>query len=405
MAGFFVSKLNTVRLIFHFSLFTLQFHGVEGKLQVVSCKTTHINRGGKMNKKAIIAVLSALVLTVVASVTLILTVGQKANADSEPTVGVLDKEEYFYIDDGHLSTLSDIGMEYAGQFDFLKVIIPNNVTEISGNVFYYGGFSFYSIFSANIGAGGFPVDYSDKVVEIILPDTLESITSCSFSGCSALKCIRIPASVKDINKTKIYQNPDSYSLFNGCDNLTKIYCECSKEYANEHWNEHWNEIYADVYDEEQDDWVDIYKTINTVWDCNKTITFDVDGGNETIDNQTVCVDSLVTKPTDPTKDGYTFKGWFIGDDEYDFATPVTADMTLTAQWEAISEQPEPSNPEQPTTPENPEQPTTPDTDTETVTVGSKNGFNLGAAIGGGLVTGLGSISAIAATVIVRRRHK
>lgn len=40
------------------------------------------------------------------------------------------------------------------------------------------------------------------------------------------------------------------------------------------------------------------------------------------------------EPEDPTKEGYTFGGWFAEDAEtaYDFETPVTDDLTLTAAW-------------------------------------------------------------------------
>ncbi|QQE46351.1 Internalin-A precursor [Peptoniphilus harei] len=39
------------------------------------------------------------------------------------------------------------------------------------------------------------------------------------------------------------------------------------------------------------------------------------------------------KPENPTKDGYTFKGWYDGNTEFDFNTAITADKTLTAKWE------------------------------------------------------------------------
>ncbi len=42
----------------------------------------------------------------------------------------------------------------------------------------------------------------------------------------------------------------------------------------------------------------------------------------------------VTKPADPTREGYTFLGWYNGSEEWDFSQPVTQNMTLTAMWEA-----------------------------------------------------------------------
>lgn len=39
------------------------------------------------------------------------------------------------------------------------------------------------------------------------------------------------------------------------------------------------------------------------------------------------------QPADPTKEGYTFIGWYNGESEWNFETPVTADLTLTAKWQ------------------------------------------------------------------------
>ena len=44
----------------------------------------------------------------------------------------------------------------------------------------------------------------------------------------------------------------------------------------------------------------------------------------------------VLRPTsDPEKSGHTFVGWYLGDALYDFNTPVTAPLTLTAEWEKV----------------------------------------------------------------------
>ncbi len=63
------------------------------------------------------------------------------------------------------------------------------------------------------------------------------------------------------------------------------------------------------------------------------VTFDSDGGS-TVKVQTIEKGKTAKKPTDPTKTGHTFKGWFVGETEYAFATPVTADITIKAKWEA-----------------------------------------------------------------------
>lgn len=66
----------------------------------------------------------------------------------------------------------------------------------------------------------------------------------------------------------------------------------------------------------------------------------------------------VTKPADPTYEGWNFEGWFLVknadgtldvDSEYDFATPVKADMKIYAGWTEVkpADDGNTTNPEQP----------------------------------------------------------
>ena len=64
------------------------------------------------------------------------------------------------------------------------------------------------------------------------------------------------------------------------------------------------------------------------------VKFDSQGGSS-VGNQTPASGSTVTKPADPTREGYTFGGWYTDaacTKAYDFATAVTSDMTLYAKW-------------------------------------------------------------------------
>ena len=68
-----------------------------------------------------------------------------------------------------------------------------------------------------------------------------------------------------------------------------------------------------------------------------TVTFDSYGGTPVPPAQEVEYGHTATKPDDPTLKGYTFAFWYLGEDEqnataYDFNTPVTGDITLTAKW-------------------------------------------------------------------------
>ena len=63
-----------------------------------------------------------------------------------------------------------------------------------------------------------------------------------------------------------------------------------------------------------------------------TVTFK--DGKTVLEKQIVGKGQQAIKPNDPTKEGYTFQGWFKdGETEaYDFNTPVTSDFELTAKW-------------------------------------------------------------------------
>lgn len=64
------------------------------------------------------------------------------------------------------------------------------------------------------------------------------------------------------------------------------------------------------------------------------VTFTANGGSKTM-NQTVARGSTLKKPADPTKNGYTFAGWYTDSkfaEKYDFSSKVTKNMTLYAKW-------------------------------------------------------------------------
>ena len=63
------------------------------------------------------------------------------------------------------------------------------------------------------------------------------------------------------------------------------------------------------------------------------VSFETGEGSK-VDFQTTA-DGKLVKPADPTREGYTFGGWYTDEactEAYDFSTPVTADMTLYAKW-------------------------------------------------------------------------
>ena len=75
-----------------------------------------------------------------------------------------------------------------------------------------------------------------------------------------------------------------------------------------------------------------YKYVRFAKAKEYTVTFDTDGGSA-VDPQTVTEGSKASKPADPTRSGYTFKGWTLGGAAYDFTDAVTGDIKLKAVWE------------------------------------------------------------------------
>ncbi len=74
-------------------------------------------------------------------------------------------------------------------------------------------------------------------------------------------------------------------------------------------------------------------TLTAKYDINEyTVTFDSDGGSN-VDAQVVLYNETAVAPTAPVKVGYTFLGWFLGEELYEFNTAVTENLTLKAKWE------------------------------------------------------------------------
>ena len=80
-------------------------------------------------------------------------------------------------------------------------------------------------------------------------------------------------------------------------------------------------------------------TIDVKYDLDEhTLTFETNGGSA-INPITVRHGNAVARPADPTKDKYTFIGWYVDPEftaKYDFATVLEADKTIYAKFELTS---------------------------------------------------------------------
>ena len=65
-----------------------------------------------------------------------------------------------------------------------------------------------------------------------------------------------------------------------------------------------------------------------------TVKFDLNGGSGSINSQEITKGGLVSEPQEPTREGYTFEGWYkTGENaHYLFEREVHSDFTLKAKW-------------------------------------------------------------------------
>ena len=76
-------------------------------------------------------------------------------------------------------------------------------------------------------------------------------------------------------------------------------------------------------------------TATAVYGLKKhTITFDTQGGSAMDEREYSADDPVTAFGEEPTKEGYDFAGWYVGETKFVFGELLTEDITLTAKWTA-----------------------------------------------------------------------
>jgi uncharacterized repeat protein (TIGR02543 family) len=98
--------------------------------------------------------------------------------------------------------------------------------------------------------------------------------------------------------------------------------------------------YAVAFQGEQSGTTNLWLTIARQY----LVTFDADGGTPPTSWAQVREGDPASPPADPTKDGFTFQGWYTephgAGDPFDASAPVTGDTTVYAWWVPASEPPD-----------------------------------------------------------------
>lgn len=189
------------------------------------------------------------------------------------------------------------------------------VKDSSNNRYTYSGL-FYSAYKIKVVAYSNNQEYEDNIIV-----SLTQIPLPEFSITNDILTITYPDNVNDY----IYKY--SFDQVNWTQTLNKV--ENIDISSN-------STIYAEV--------TDGYNSVMATEEINKfdnkkeekksyTVKFDLNGGSGKIKDQVITESSFVIKPiTNPSNAGYEFIGWYLDNKLYDFNTPVTSDITLTAKW-------------------------------------------------------------------------
>ncbi len=252
------------------------------------------------------------------------------------------------------------------------VIIGNGVTHIGDNAFgWIGNITSVTIGTAVKSIGEYAFGGCGSLPEIIIPNSVESIGDYVFSECTALASVQLGTGVKsigagvfDVCVFTAIDIPNGVETigdwaFNGVP-LTEIIIPASVNTIGEGafaysgltdilflgnkpslGADMFQYIPADRltlhYPCENASWAGYTPPAGVIDGCSTgggtqyTVTFDSNGGSKVLP-ATVYEHSTVTAPENPTRTGYTFGGWYKDDVVFDFSTPITENITLTAQW-------------------------------------------------------------------------
>ena len=65
------------------------------------------------------------------------------------------------------------------------------------------------------------------------------------------------------------------------------------------------------------------------------VKFNSDGGSS-VASQKIIENKTVKQPANPTRSGYSFEGWYLGNTKYNFNSKVTSNITLIAKWKELT---------------------------------------------------------------------
>ena len=230
-------------------------------------------------------------------------------------------------------TVETIGHAAFERSAVTSVTIPDSVTAIHDGAFANcSQLTNISIPNSVTSIGFSAFEHCTSLKSITLPSSLRSISEALFFGCSQLTTIQIPDSVPSIQ---------SYAFYH-CRNLETIHIPVSVTFIGVYAFDGCPSSMTVTYPGSKKQWDSITgkdELLNIPLVCNKLeATFDPDNGEPTV---TKFIDNDKNSKfkelvPEPTKENYTFAGWYNGDEPFDFDADTTNAhnvLELVAKWD------------------------------------------------------------------------
>ena len=222
-------------------------------------------------------------------------------------VSVIDPYGSSYPWFGNTGSSSGLAIYIGDAVQSLPVLLFRSVLNLT-TVYYNTNTDIIKVYNTNNPFANVGILNEDGF-DLVIGDNVTQIPRYAFYGVTNLKSVTLGPNV-----TKIGSN-----AFVGCTKLTDV--SVAKNTV----------IDASAFDD----------NIKLSYVDTVTVHFNSNGGSSIADKILLSGNKL-TKPDDPVRDGYNFAGWHTNvalTKEYNFDSPVDADITLYADWSNINDDP------------------------------------------------------------------
>ncbi len=218
----------------------------------------------------------------------------------------------------------------SGSTTITSVTIPDSVTTIGAYAFYgCTALTSVTLGSGVTGIGNYAFRDCTGLTAVAIPDSVTTIGSHAFRGCTGLTAVTISANVTTI----------SSSSFRDCSLLTAAYflAGTPPSMSSTVFRDTASEFKVYYHISQADGWSE-FTTYTKAAFCRLTLDLNYTGSTPESSFVTVDGEGHIAVPADPSRENYTFGGWYKEADcsnTFDFGgETVSSDVTVYAKWTA-----------------------------------------------------------------------